>query len=225
METPRGLIVAVLGAESTGKTTLAPALAERIARETGLACTSVAEVLREWCDREGRTPRRDEQAQVAAEQQRRIEAAAARNDVVVTDTAPLQTAVYSRLIFGDRSLETAAAAWHAGRVAHTLLTALDLPWVADGHQRDGEHVRAPVDATLRELLAAHGIAWSLVSGTGPARVDAALDALAPLLRRAAPPGRGLFTRLAERDAQSAARAFTCELCDEPDCEHRLRQRG
>ena len=219
-----GRVIALVGAESTGKSTLAPALAARLAEATGLACIAVGEYLREWCEHAGRTPRLDEQPAIAAEQQRRIEAAAASHDVVVADTTPLLIAVYSRIVFGDRSLDEMAGRWHAGCVAHTLVTALDLPWAADGHQRDGEHVREPVDAALRELLAVHRIAWSRVAGVGEARVEAALDAVAPLLRDAASPKRGLFTRLAEREAGEPDWPWVCETCDVPECEHVLMRR-
>lgn len=223
MASARGLIVAVVGAESTGKTTLTQALAARVQETTGLSCTVVAEYLREWCERHGRTPRLHEQPHVAGEQQRRIEAAAQAHAVVVADTTPLLTAVYSRLVFGDRSLDTEAGHWHASRVDATLVTALDLPWVADGLQRDGAHVRQPVDAFLRELLSAHAIAWSRVGGQGDARHEAALDAISPLLRTRAAPRHGLFTRLAERDAAQPAWPWVCETCDAPDCEHALRR--
>jgi nicotinamide riboside kinase len=178
----RALVFAIVGAESTGKSTLAPALARRIAAASGLSSTHVDEHLRAWCEREGRVPRLDEQLAVARAQQQRIDAAAATHRVVVADTSALMIAVYSRLVYGDRSLDDWAGAAHAARVDHTLLTALDLPWVPDGLQRDGAHVRGPVDAALRELLAAHRIGWSLVAGSGAARLDHAFDAVAPWLR-------------------------------------------
>jgi nicotinamide riboside kinase len=222
MEATRGLVIAIVGAESTGKSTLAPALAQRIAHETGLACTQVDEHLRTWCEHAGRTPRIDEQRGIAQTQQYRIEAAAASHDVVVADTTASMIAVYSRFVFGDRSLDAWAAAEHARSVQHTLVTALDLPWVADGLQREGEQVRGPIDTMLRELLAAHGIGWSLISGSGDARTDNALDAVTPLLSRRAASNSGLFTRLAQRQAAQPTSQWICEKCDVPDCEHRLR---
>lgn len=218
--TADALVIAIVGAESTGKTALAAALAGRIAQETGLAATWVPEHLRAWCEREGRTPRQDEQAGIAAAQAAAIDAAARTHAVVVADTTPLMTAVYSRIVFGDDSLVATACAWQR-RCATTLLTALDLPWVADGLQRDGPHVREPVDTLVREALIAHALPWSLVAGTGTGRVENALDAVAPLLRARAAPRRGLFTRLDERNAQD--RPWSCELCDDPDCEHLARQ--
>jgi nicotinamide riboside kinase len=222
MESTRGLVVAIVGAESTGKSTLATSLARRIAKETGLTCAPVDEHLRTWCEQMGRTPRIDEQRGIAQAQQDRIEAAAASHDIVVADTTAAMIAVYSRFVFNDRSLDAWAAGVHARSVQHTLVTALDLPWVADGLQREGDHVRGPIDAMLRELLSAHRIGWSLIGGSGQARVDHALDAVTPLLGRIAAPGSGLFTRLAQRDATQLAWQWVCEKCDVPDCEHRLR---
>ena len=139
-----GLRIAIVGAESTGKTALARDLAAHVAAQRNWRTTWVGEVLREWCDAHGRTPMPHEQAAIAAEQARRIDAAAATHDLVACDTTPLMTAVYSAMLFDDASLVADAIAFQR-RCDLTLLTALDLPWVADGLQRDGPHVRAPVD--------------------------------------------------------------------------------
>ncbi|MBL8342732.1 MAG: ATP-binding protein [Rubrivivax sp.] len=176
---PPALCIAIVGAESTGKTTLAQALArslgapgstgERSRSGPGLRVAWVPEVLREWCDAQGRTPRADEQLAIALEQHRRVRIAAARHEIVVSDTTALMTAVYSRLVFDDCTLEQPAVALH--REMHfTLLTALDLPWVPDGLQRDGPHVREPVDDALRQLLHAHGLPYAVVAGRGAQRL-------------------------------------------------------
>ena len=218
-------VIALLGAESTGKTTLAAALAQRLADETGLRCTWVPEWLRLWCEQQGRTPRADEQAAIAREQHARIAEAAVTHELVVCDTTALATAVYSQLLFADESLHEEAAALHRAQVSLTLLTALDLPWVADGLQRDGPQVREPVDAALRALLQAQRLPWVLVSGAGEARLEAAVNAVAPLLRRRAMPRDGLFTRLAQRNAEAPAWQWICEKCDVPECEHAQLRRG
>jgi nicotinamide riboside kinase len=217
------MIIAIVGAESTGKTQVAQQLSRALARHTGLSSTWVAEHLREWCDREGRTPRASEQAAIAHEQHARIDAAAAAHHVVVCDTTALMTAAYSRLLFNDDSLLRYAVQQHR-RCAITLLTALDLPWVADGVQRDGPHVREPVDALVRTWLIEHRLIWSVVGGFGELRVQAAVDAVAPLLRPRVAPRSGLFTRLAERNAGAPATSWVCEKCDSPECEHALLQR-
>lgn len=214
------LRVALVGAECTGKTQLAEQLAPRLARDTGLRVAWVPEHLRQWCDRVGRTPLAHEQASILRAQHERIEAAAATHDIVVCDTTALMTAVYSRFIFGDRTLEQRATALQQ-RMAMTLLMAIDLPWVADGHQRDGAHVREPVDEMLRELLIGHRLPWAVVSGQGPARLESAVDALAPLLRPRSEAGSGLFTRLAGRQAESSRQRWACDCCSVPECERAL----
>lgn len=220
------LRLALVGAESTGKSTLARAVAGRLRDEFGLHAATVHEVLREWCDANGRTPLPHEQIDVAREQQRRIDEAAASADVVVCDTTPLMTAVYSRLLFDDGSLDAFARDSHAG-IHLTLLTALDVPWVADGLQRDGPHVREPVDRLVRARLVDWGVAWTVVSGLGEARVDCAIDALRPSLARwieQAAGGRGdrragLFTGLSQARTGPARPMPRCERCDVPGCEH------
>lgn len=201
------MIIAIVGAESTGKTMLAQALADR------LRAAWVPEVLREWCDREGRTPRIDEQRAIGAEQQRRIETAADVHEIVFADTAPLMTAVYSDLVFGDRSLYDEALAWHARRVSATLLTGLDLPWQADGLMRDGPQVRTPVDRHVRDALAARGIPFGVVYGRGELRTEAALAALRPLLPTA------------QERAGQPLRMRRCLECVDPDCEQALHRRA
>jgi hypothetical protein len=101
----------------------------------------------------------------------------------------------------------------------TLLTALDLPWVADGLQRDGPQVQTPVDNILRQLLLSNRLPWALVSGEGVAREEHALDAIAPLLRQRTMPGGGIFTRLSRRQEESSRWYWRCADCDVPDCEH------
>ena len=179
------LVIAVLGAESTGKTWLAQALSAHLTLSTGLRCTWVPEYLRQWCEAQGRTPARHEQLEIAQTQQARIQAAAQAHDLVVADTTALMTAVYSLQVFGDESLRPFAVEQHR-RVHLTLLTALDLPWVADGHQRDGPHVREPVDATIHHWLSLAGLPFVRVSGLGTARLDCAARACESALQEVLP---------------------------------------
>jgi len=223
-----GLKIALVGAESTGKSVLAQDLAPRLTADTGLTVAVVPEFLRHWCEQAGRTPRPEEQAAIAAEQARQIRAAAARHELVLCDTTPLMVAIYSQQLFDDASLLPAALEFQRG-CALTLLTTPDLPWVADG-MRDGAHVQAPVDAALRRALLGAGLSWSIVSGRGPARLDAALNAITPLLLRRrsgaqALPGHGLFTRLQARQDALPEQAWFCQDCDVPECEHAMLQRA
>ena len=212
MRTTPGFVIALVGAESTGKTTLAHALRAALAIDARRVAV-VAEYLREFCDAHGRTPLPHEQQHIADEQTRRIDAAARTHDIVIADTTALMIAVYSEQVFGDSGLYPAAEAAHA-RCGLTLLTALDLAWQPDGLQRDGPQVREPVDARVRAALARAGCAYSVVFGSGAARLD---GALACVQRALAPP-------LA--DHTPARWHWHCERCGEPDCErHALLPRG
>jgi len=202
---PTAFVIALLGAESTGKTVLAGALAAALATPARRVAV-VPEYLREFCDRHGRTPRPEEQAHIAAEQTRRIDAAAQSFEIVVADTTALMIAVYSDHVFGDTGLYASALAEHA-RCDLTLLTALDLPWQADGLQRDGPHVREPVDAAVRHALGGAGLGYSVVSGHGAARLEAAL---ACVQRALAPPP-------AETDSTKRWQ-WHCERCGDTACE-------
>lgn len=207
-----GSIVALLGAESTGKTTLAGALGVAL-RAQGLRVAVITEYLREFCDAHGRTPTRGEQACIADEQARRIDRAALAADVVIADTTPLMTAIYSEHVFGDASLYTTALAWQA-RCALTLVTGLDIAWQADGLQRDGPQVRGPIDAMLRRALDGAGLGYALVYGEGDARLACALRSVhRRLLPRASPPK-------ARADTPPRLRG-RCSECLQADCEHRL----
>jgi nicotinamide riboside kinase len=205
----QGAVIALLGAESTGKTTLAHQLADSL-RARGERVARVDEHLREFCLRHGRTPRRDEQAALAREQSRRIAEAARTHEVVVADTGALMIAVYSQLLFDDDSLLAEALA-EQSRYRATLLTALDLPWAADGFIRDGAHARAPVDALLRDALLRAGIAFAVVAGGGEQRLANAQRAVDAALR---PAPRG----------PTRWRA-ACAECGDPDCERHLLARG
>lgn len=165
--------VALVGAESSGKSTLAGQLAQHW-RSQGHAVTHVGEYLREWCDREGCVPLQHQQEPIAREQARRAEAVPA-DHWLVADAPPLMVAVYSELVFGDRSLYPLALEHHKLYDA-TLLMGLDLPWVADG-LRDGPHAQEPTDVLVRAALDSAGVRYSLVYGTGEARLRNALAAL------------------------------------------------
>lgn len=219
------LRIALLGAESTGKSTLARALHETLPALTGLRVARVDEYLREWCEREGRTPRADEQRAIIQEQERRADALAASHELLIADTTALMPAIYSEYLFADTSL--AAWAHQAHRRYHlSLLMGTDLPWVADG-MRDGPHAQAPVDRLLRRWLREAGHAFVVVQGQGERRLAHALDAITPLLAVSPDAGTqargGLFSRLLDRQSRlPGSTRWTCELCDDPGCEHALK---
>ena len=214
----RPLRVAVLGAESTGKSWLTQALAG-VLRARGQAVHTVNEVLRLWCDRAGRTPQRHEQMAIAEQQAQAAHPTGqpAPDTWLLSDTTPLMTAVYSQLLFDDESLYPMALA-HQALYDITLVTGLDLPWVADGLQRDGPQVRGPVDTLLRQALERSGMAYRVVYGQGPGRLNNALLALG----LAGEDASAQHIREQGQFAINQGRSiWQCNDCSDPACEHKL----
>ena len=207
-----GLRIALLGAESTGKTQLATDLVAHLS-EHGLQAVQVPEYLREWCDAQERTPQPHEQAAIAQAQADRINAIA--SDFVIADTTPLMTAIYSHKLFSDESLYSFALTYQAS-YALTLVTALDLPWVADGLQRDGPHVREPIDTLLRHALQSGGIPYQVIYGGGIDRLQNAINAINTIAKKRIPDCRNGLKKRSNR-----LRNWVCEKCSDPDCEHTL----
>ena len=169
------LKIAILGAECTGKTTLLADMAAHLGAR-GARVSVVDEVLRQWCAAQGRTPRAGEQAAIMQTQIAAVDAAAGC-DYLLCDTTPLVTAVYSELLFDDHSLYAVAVAQQR-RYQLTLLAGTDLPWQADGIQRDGPAARDQVDRRLREVLQIYALPLYPVCGLGAARLASAMAALA-----------------------------------------------
>jgi nicotinamide riboside kinase len=205
--------IALLGAESTGKTTLARELAAHLCAH-GLRAVAVPEALRAWCDRAGRAPRPEEQLAIAQQQEADVDAAAQQAEFVIADTTALMVAIYGGMLFEDGALYRFALE-RQSRYDASLVTGLDLPWIADGLQRDAAQPREPVDALVRSLLARAEVRYQVVYGMGPQRLHAALVALAS--------AGVLPAAVAPLPAGDAPRnwVWACEKCSDPACEHRL----
>ena len=183
--------VCVIGAESTGTTTLAAALAAHY------RTAWVPEYGREYCEtkwKDGYTTewRTEEFVHIAEEQSRREDAAAREaNRVLVCDTDAFATAIWHERYVGGRSAEVDGIA--AGRFADLyLLTGDEIPFVQDG-LRDGEHLRHAMHETFARELAATGRTFVLLRGTPEARLTEAIHHIDTLLKVSPLPrsGRGI----------------------------------
>jgi nicotinamide riboside kinase len=203
------MIIALLGAECTGKSALSQALVAHL-QSLGRDAVAVSEYLREWCEVHQRTPLLHEQLHIATTQQARIAAAAVRHSMVIADTTALMTAVYSDYVFNDASLYPAALAQQRA-VAMTLVTGLDMSWEPDGIQRDGAHVQVQVDQLLRKVLDTGQIPYQVVYGLGDARLLNAINSIAAC---------ALFT-WATASKPSKKWTWVCDKCSDPECEHKL----
>ncbi|MDN2697595.1 AAA family ATPase [Janthinobacterium sp. SUN073] len=154
--------VCVLGGESSGKTTLAAALAAHF--DTGW----VAEYGRELWESQDGILHYDDLLNIGREQLRReAQALLAARRWLFCDTSPLTTYFYCVEMFGRAEQELAQLAEH--RYDLVLLCAPDFPFIQDGTRRDGDF-RARQHAWYRDELARRGIAYVDVSGTVADRV-------------------------------------------------------
>ena len=201
--------IAILGAECSGKTTLAQRLAAELTHQGFSACF-VAEALREWCDAHQRTPKASEQTDIAKLQIQRICDTPAV-DYLIADTTALITAIYSEIIFSDTSLYPLALENQQG-FDLTFVMGLDLPWVADGIQRDGVAIQSAFDAKLRHVLKGQGIGFSVIYGTGDERFDNAMTAVATMSKAQHLPQ--------EKTTRQSPWQWVCDKCSDAQCEHR-----
>jgi NadR type nicotinamide-nucleotide adenylyltransferase len=165
--------VVVIGAESTGTSTLAADLAQH------LGTISVPEYGRQFSEEHGLGhPWASGDFDEIARRQASMEDEAARRSgpVLVCDTDVLATAVWHERYMGTRSelVETMAS---ARRPCLYVLTTDDIPFVQDGF-RDGQHLRGWMTRRLRDVLGGTGVPWVEARGNRQARVDHAARAIA-----------------------------------------------
>lgn len=154
--------VCLLGGESSGKSTLAQALAER----HGTAF--VAEYGRELWERQGGVLQEPDLLHIAEEQLRREDAAAAQAGAFLAcDTSPLTTLFYALDQFGraDPALQALAAR----RYDLVVLCEPDFPFVQDGTRRDAAFRQRQTDWYVAQL-AQRGLTPLRVRGSVDERV-------------------------------------------------------
>ena len=177
--------VVLVGAESTGKTTLAAALAERFA--TGW----VPEYGREYWERKVAGLRMDgplppwtseEFVEIATRQQQREDRAArTANRVLLCDTNAFATGTWHERYLGRRSAEVDAIGAR-DNVDLYLLAEPDFPFVQDGW-RDGESVRDWMHGRFVEQLKYAAVPVVHLKGSVEERLERAAAAVDAVLRK------------------------------------------
>lgn len=173
--------VCVLGAESTGTTTLARDLAAHY------GCHWVPEYGRAYCEQRLAEAfvidwRTEDFTEIAQRQQADEDAAARHGGrLLICDTDALATSVWHERYLGTASAEVARLA-AARAYALYILTGDDIPFEQDG-TRDGEHVRGWMTARFRQVLAARPEPWIEVRGDRSERLAAATATIDSLLNQ------------------------------------------
>lgn len=148
--------VALLGGESSGKSTLAESLA------TALGTQHVAEYGRELWEQRGGALEFDDLAAIAREQIRREEEASrSARGYLFCDTSPLTTLFYSQQLFGRVDPELVEAA--ARPYDEVVLCMPDFDFVQDG-TRQGEDFRMAQHAWYESELSVRGIPFRRAHG-------------------------------------------------------------
>ena len=176
--TPKSVInVAILGAESTGKTTLCRDLAAHF------GCPWVPEYMRTYLqakwDKEHLTCTWEDLLPIAQGQielENKLAAQAAQNSdssYLFCDTSLFELMVYSNWYYGDcpDALTNAALTHHYDLI---LLTEVDIPWVADD-LRDSPHQRDEISAYFESQLTRHQKPFHRIGGDRDERVQQVLE--------------------------------------------------
>jgi NadR type nicotinamide-nucleotide adenylyltransferase len=163
--------IVVTGSECTGKTTMAESLAAHY------RTVWVPEYVRQYVDAIDRPLERRDVGAIARGQIETEDTHATRAGwLLVLDTDLLSTIVYSRHYYGDcPSWIEQAFIERVGDLY--LLAGIDVPWVADGLQRDRGDRRQEMHELFRRSLVDHGLRFVELSGTRAERFEAAVGAV------------------------------------------------
>ncbi|WP_367110009.1 AAA family ATPase [uncultured Psychrobacter sp.] len=182
--TPKSVFkVAILGAESTGKTTLCRDLAAHF------DSLWVPEYMRtylqaKWdnkqltCTWEDLLPIAEGQIKLEnrlAKQTAQVLQNSNQQKYLFCDTSLFELMVYANWYYGDcpNTLKEAALAHHYDLI---LLTEVDIPWVADD-LRDSPHQRGEISAYFESQLSVHNKKFKQIGGTRQERVWQVIEIL------------------------------------------------
>ncbi|MCV7201454.1 transcriptional regulator [Mycolicibacterium peregrinum] len=186
--------VVVLGAESTGTTTVAAHLQQHYAARGGVWATTrnVEEYGREHTARlwERQPDRAINELvwdhadfdEIGAEQNRREEAAARDGSpILICDTDAFATAVWERRYLGTAARSGQLWTRVPRRAVYLLTDHTDVPWHDDGMREGDLNMRAAMTGWFADALTAAGHSWVLLTGSPADRVGLALRTVDPLL--------------------------------------------
>lgn len=125
----------------------------------------------------------------------------------------------ARLVWADTLDQLASDVLKAGAHGTVLLMGMDLPCPAADRV-----AQEAADADLRVALGRAGIGYRVVYGVGEKRVASALSAIKNIAITAYPSsGSAVFSSDSDEPTGRTARlrAWNCEKCSDPECEHRL----
>ncbi|MBF4633961.1 AAA family ATPase [Agreia pratensis] len=196
--------IIVIGAESTGTTTLAVALRNHYRAQPGFeAITEVDEYGRRFTYELHERAAADAAASglpgpaiddlvwlpehfahIAREQTRMEQAAALDCALVIADTDAFATSLWERRYVGAHSTEALRAATTElpRRDLYLITDHVGVPFDQDGW-RDGEHIRPEMTRWIVDGLTARGLPWVLLRGSHRTRLDYSVEVIDALFAR------------------------------------------
>ncbi len=167
--------VVVVGAESTGKTTLAQGLAKHY------DTVWLPEYGREYIDKKKSGPEPEDFPEIARGHLEREDASMRQaNRILIYDTDLIVTYILSDYYLGtcqDWIIDES----HKRRGDLYLLTDTDIPWEADTDQREGPEIRELLHQRFRQELSTRKIPYVMVSGSVEERMKTATRAIDRLI--------------------------------------------
>ncbi|WP_135452767.1 AAA family ATPase [Mycobacterium sp. DL99] len=185
--------IVVVGAESTGTTTVAERITQHYGARGGAwaATKCVREYGREYTELKwaanpevGITELQwdGHDFDVIGPEQTRLEELAARtgSPVLICDTDAFATGVWKRRYLGDAS----SGPWTEAppRAVYLLTDHEGVPWDDDGMREGDLAIRAAMTGWFADALTAAGHSWVLLTGTLEERLDIAVRTIEPLLK-------------------------------------------
>lgn len=166
--------IAILGPESTGKSSLAAALARHY------HCLWVAEYAREYLDRKTERYTIEDVEKIAAEQFSRNEAAHRQADSLwFADTEMLVCNIWCQVVFGIEP-QSIVHLIEKQQFDLYLLCAVDLPWQPDP-LREHPHRRQELFNRYENELKHLRWPYAIIRGQGNERTECAIEAVNSLL--------------------------------------------
>ncbi|MCX6221864.1 MAG: ATP-binding protein [Bacteroidia bacterium] len=164
--------IVITGPESTGKTTLAEALAQR------LNALLIPEYARSYVERLNRPYICSDVEKIAQHQmdeERRFSDTGV-SGILLMDTWLIITKVWFEVVYGT------APGWIEKRIATDdidlfLVCAPDIPWIADPIRENGGEMRLKLFDRYIKEIESHGFAYEIVRGAGELRLQNALNLL------------------------------------------------
>lgn len=179
--------IAIVGTESTGKTTLANELTEHY-RKDGFIVEMVEEYGRAYIEINPEKKKNltlEDISNIASGQlmleQRVLEKNPFAPDIIFYDTELITTQIFSELYCDGKVPRWLLEHNDRNRYDHYIVCASDIPFEDDGSGRITEYIRFEHETMILRELKARGIKGHIISGSGKDRTESAISVVDELL--------------------------------------------